>query len=208
MDHLAPQSQLLQLAVEILDAHQAYLCTQQSALLHVKRAGDLLNEVKERLAHGDWLLWLETNCPEISKRTAQGYMRIAREWSRLVELAGSETRVSLLPIRDALALLVDEWTDANELGIGGNGDGPDDGPDDDDDGLDPDRYPKCFQIYLDARAMRAFRAKVAALRRELHTSNNTDTVVRAITICAAVVTSEEVDDANDSVDRVGRDARL
>lgn len=42
-------------------------------------AGDLLLRVKAALPHGAWLPWLSEYCPGISPRTAQGYMRVARD---------------------------------------------------------------------------------------------------------------------------------
>jgi hypothetical protein len=40
--------------------------------------GLLLIVAKQSLKHGEWLLWLESNCPEISQSTAKNYMRVAR----------------------------------------------------------------------------------------------------------------------------------
>lgn len=41
--------------------------------------GHRLNEAKEMLPHGEWLPWL-TERVEFTERTAQKYMRLAREW--------------------------------------------------------------------------------------------------------------------------------
>lgn len=118
------------LAAEILDAHNACLAAMSTALDHAKRAGDLLNSAKGQAKHGEWLPWLATNCPGISARTAQGYMRIAREWPRLAE--ANTKRASYLSIREALAILADEWLDPNDLAPGGcEGDGNSDDAGDD-----------------------------------------------------------------------------
>lgn len=44
---------------------------------HAVRCGKLLAEQKARLPHGGWLPWLDEQFPA-SRRTAQGYMRLAR----------------------------------------------------------------------------------------------------------------------------------
>jgi hypothetical protein len=49
---------LLVLATEINGAHSDTLTAACSALMHARRAGDLLLEAKRQVAHGDWLPWL------------------------------------------------------------------------------------------------------------------------------------------------------
>jgi phage N-6-adenine-methyltransferase len=64
------------------DINLAHREAQQYAAKAVERAltaGDLLLEAKTRVAHGQWLPWLKENCPDISTRTIQNYMRVARE---------------------------------------------------------------------------------------------------------------------------------
>lgn len=48
---------------------------ERSAVLSAWRLGGYLVEKKRRLAHGEWLLWLETT--SLSVRSAQDYMRLA-----------------------------------------------------------------------------------------------------------------------------------
>lgn len=48
--------------------------------------GQRLIEAKELLSHGEWLPWL-TEQAEFSERTAQDFMRLAREWSNPQTLA-------------------------------------------------------------------------------------------------------------------------
>ena len=69
---------------------------------HARRAGELLQEVKSRLPHGEWLPWLKRHCRHVSPRVAQHYMRIARQWT---ELMAKTKRDSHLPLREALRLL-------------------------------------------------------------------------------------------------------
>jgi hypothetical protein len=47
-------------------------------LEHAIAAGMLLIEAKELVAHGQWLEWLQANCPAVGHRQAQTYMRLAR----------------------------------------------------------------------------------------------------------------------------------
>lgn len=48
----------------------------EAGLEHYRRAGEMLNEAKGQVAHGSWVGWLSKNF-ELSKRTAQRYMRLA-----------------------------------------------------------------------------------------------------------------------------------
>src|SRR5262249_7175396 len=61
-------------------------------------AGDLLLKAKAQLKHGGWLDWLKANC-EISERTVQAYMRLAR---LPVE---KRNAVADLPLREALSAI-------------------------------------------------------------------------------------------------------
>lgn len=64
---------------EILDAKRAG----GEAILTIGRC---LMEAKEMLPHGEWLPWLNERV-ELSERTAQKFMRLAREWSNPSALA-------------------------------------------------------------------------------------------------------------------------
>jgi hypothetical protein len=87
---------LLNLASQIKAAHQQV----GVALSHALQAGELLLQAKTLVPHGAWLSWLELSC-ELSERTAQGYMRLAR---RQVEDPNPQ-RVADLTIRGALKAL-------------------------------------------------------------------------------------------------------
>ena len=58
---------------EILSLKQ----TAGSAILEI---GQRLIEAKQMLPHGEWLHWLEERV-EFSERSANRFMRLAREWS-------------------------------------------------------------------------------------------------------------------------------
>jgi len=106
-DHLSATS----LSAEINAAHTAACRAAGEALNHARRAGELLQQAKAAVNHGEWLPWLAANCPAISERTAQGYMRVAREWPALQAKA---QHVADLPLRQALALLSEPSERADE----------------------------------------------------------------------------------------------
>lgn len=103
----------------LLDAHAATAkrinAAHREAKEHAARAieraieaGDLLNEVKRQLGHGQWLPWLAQHCPDISVRTAQQYMQIARS------LPAQMRSAAHLSIREVLRQLEAPPTDDEE----------------------------------------------------------------------------------------------
>ena len=54
----------------------------RKGLEHALKAGELLIEAKAVVPHGQWLPWLEANCT-VAERSAQLYMRVARERGKL-----------------------------------------------------------------------------------------------------------------------------
>jgi len=60
-------------------AHAACEKAVRSGLEHAITAGQLLAEAKAKQHHGEWVEWLETNCPDVSVRTAQRYMQISEQ---------------------------------------------------------------------------------------------------------------------------------
>lgn len=83
------------ITAEILDLKQ----TAGSAILAI---GHRLIEAKELLSHGEWLPWLEERV-EFSERSAQNFMRLAREWSNPQTLAdlGASKALTLLALPPA-----------------------------------------------------------------------------------------------------------
>ena len=61
--------------------------------------GRCLTEAKQALPHGEWLPWLNERV-EFSERTAQNFMRLAREWSNPQALAdlGAAKALTLLAL--------------------------------------------------------------------------------------------------------------
>jgi hypothetical protein len=95
----APEIRLATLAADINREHAACATALQTTLRHAIRAGELLAEAKALLPHGQWLPWLEAHFAG-SERSAQAYMRVAREWPRLA--AENPQHVADLSYRDAL----------------------------------------------------------------------------------------------------------
>jgi hypothetical protein len=77
--------------------HHAYETT-QAALAHAIAAGDALRKAKELVGqHGTWLAWVREHC-DFTERTAQRYMRLAANATRVSDLG---------TVREALATLAD-----------------------------------------------------------------------------------------------------
>lgn len=72
------------LAAAINDDHEAVEHMARSTLDRARAAGDKLIQAKAQVEHGQWLPWLAANCPRLATRTAQAYMKLAREWDTLV----------------------------------------------------------------------------------------------------------------------------
>lgn len=80
---------------EILSLKQ----TAGSAILEI---GQRLIEAKQMLPHGEWLHWLEERV-EFSERSANRFMRLAREWSNPTTLSdlGASKALQLLALPPA-----------------------------------------------------------------------------------------------------------
>ena len=96
---------------QVCKAEQAW----SDAVGHAIRAGELLIAAKRRVPHGGWGQWVKANFPG-SERTAQNYMRLARNPQRVADLPS---------IRDAVARLtapkrIDTPAEGNHDGDGGD----------------------------------------------------------------------------------------
>ena len=94
---------LSSLAVRINLAHADCESGLRKSLTSAIEAGKLLADAKELVSHGQWLPWLTDNCA-CGERTAQGYMRLAKNAG---SLTSNTQRVSDLTIRGALAALAE-----------------------------------------------------------------------------------------------------
>jgi Protein of unknown function (DUF3102) len=91
--------QFAELAARINEAYEAVASAQKGTLEYAIKTGELLQEAKNRLKHGEWSNWLELNCPNIPARTATDYMKLAEHQSRLDP---NRQRATDLSIRGAL----------------------------------------------------------------------------------------------------------
>jgi hypothetical protein len=63
--------------------------------------GELLSEAKREAGHGNWLTWLQRNCPDLSERTARLYMQLHENREALKTATG----VADLTVRAAVELI-------------------------------------------------------------------------------------------------------
>ncbi len=75
------------------------LSLKQTAGDAILSIGDRLIEAKGMLTHGEWLSWLEDRV-EFTERTAQRFMRLAREWRNPTALSdlGATKALTLLAL--------------------------------------------------------------------------------------------------------------
>ncbi len=83
--------------------------------------GDRLIEAKGKLSHGEWLTWL-TEQVDFSERTAQNFMRLAREWSNpqaLADLGATKalTLLALPPEEREVFIAENHLVDGNEKAV-------------------------------------------------------------------------------------------
>jgi hypothetical protein len=90
---------LATLATLIQQRHEAVTASLKEAVGNAIAAGEWLREAKKQVGHGNWLPWLAENFPDISERTAQAYMCLAR-----LPLE-KRNAVADLPLREALAAI-------------------------------------------------------------------------------------------------------
>ena len=90
---------LTELATRINEAYEAVASAQKGTLEYAIKTGELLQEAKNKVKHGEWSKWLELNCPNIPARTATDYMKLAEQQARI---APNRQRAADLSIRGAL----------------------------------------------------------------------------------------------------------
>jgi hypothetical protein len=67
---------LVELAKRITHEHAQVTACFRKGVDHALRAGELLEQAKAECGHGSWMAWLELNCPSVSVRQAQRYLRL------------------------------------------------------------------------------------------------------------------------------------
>ena len=80
---LKPDS-LSGLAVQINDQHDRAVEHAKTSLEHARNTGELLQQAKKQVPHGQWLTWLSTNC-KVSPRQSQRYLKVASNWTAITE---------------------------------------------------------------------------------------------------------------------------
>jgi phage N-6-adenine-methyltransferase len=86
---------LADLAAGINADHEAAERTARTALEYARSAGEKLLTAKGQVQHGQWLPWLADNCPRLATRTAQTYMKLAREWETLMAKCADSAHLSI-----------------------------------------------------------------------------------------------------------------
>jgi hypothetical protein len=92
---------LVDIAARIKAEHEAVTGHLRQSLKRAMAAGNLLNEARSLVPHGQWLPWLKDHC-SLSERVAQQYMKLARN-RELIEKRNTNPD-SDLTIVEALAL--------------------------------------------------------------------------------------------------------
>jgi hypothetical protein len=102
-ENLALSNSLTVLAARIRAEHEAVRGLLHAVVERAMAAGDLLIEAKAQVPHGQWLPWLQDHV-QISERTAQLYMRLAKNRAE-IEKAKSAMHVADLTLNQAAAVL-------------------------------------------------------------------------------------------------------
>jgi hypothetical protein len=126
-DEKRKAEELSQLATKAKEAHLIVVNAPRVVLQHAITAGAALNEAKSKVGHGKWLAWLKDNCPDISDRTAERYMKLAGNQAMLDKKLQDPDKfdiVSNLTINEALRLIEepDGEQSAEAQKTGGQGD--------------------------------------------------------------------------------------
>ena len=87
------------LAEWINTGHMAVKMAVQRLAVHVMQVGAWLTAARSKCLHGEWLNWLENNCPEISHETYRRYSK-AYEWGiSEIEKGNSTLLWNLTPVQ-------------------------------------------------------------------------------------------------------------
>jgi hypothetical protein len=109
-----------ELAKSIKEKISMMLTSFRSSVTHAMEVGDLLNEAKSRVGHGNFEAWLTTHC-QLSFRTARRYMKMAKERAKIE--AQLTTKSASLADLNAQRLLTDQ-SGGGVSGGGGGGNNP------------------------------------------------------------------------------------
>jgi hypothetical protein len=91
------------LDAEFLAIKNSEIAGNRSVVQKAIAFGDMLNEAKAQVGHSRWVNWVSDNCREISKSTAERYMKLAKSPEVRAEL-GKNITETFLTLRKALAI--------------------------------------------------------------------------------------------------------
>jgi hypothetical protein len=89
------------LAVIANEAAEEVETSARKTVEHAERCGRALIAAKEKVAHGQWLVWLATSF-DYDQRHASRYMTIASNWSRVTNLEAATS------LREALRMIAED----------------------------------------------------------------------------------------------------
>jgi hypothetical protein len=88
---------------QIKEAYDALMGSHQTSLMHALILGDLLNQAKDAVGHGNWANWLKKHCSQISQRTANVYMKLAVNKEKFEDPTNSQ-RAANFAAKDDLSI--------------------------------------------------------------------------------------------------------
>jgi hypothetical protein len=94
---------VLEIAAEIAREHAAVGRAQRDAFIHARAAGNLLLKIKDSVGRGQFIGFL-TQCGDLSIRTAQLYMKVAKHGS-MIEATLNAQHVAHCSLRQALRIV-------------------------------------------------------------------------------------------------------
>jgi hypothetical protein len=81
---------LMELAKEIYTRHTKIVAAKKNIVAQAIEVGELLNQAKAMVEHGEWLQWLKDNCL-LKERTAERYMHLATNKKKLAEMLSAKS---------------------------------------------------------------------------------------------------------------------
>jgi hypothetical protein len=114
---LKPNADLPELASKIREHHKLIEDAGRNLLLNAFTAGRALLEAKRhpQVPHGKWLPWLKENCG-LSERTANRYMKLANNRSKIEEKLKSKSATMADLALTQAERLADDADDKDQLG--------------------------------------------------------------------------------------------
>jgi mannose/cellobiose epimerase-like protein (N-acyl-D-glucosamine 2-epimerase family) len=92
---------LTELAAKIKTLHAEVVEAGRTAVQKAMEAGVALLEAKKQVGHGAWLRWLKDNC-ELSERTAEIYMTVARNKPAVDAIIAAAANMTLVQVLRAI----------------------------------------------------------------------------------------------------------